>query len=72
MFKKMLSQFGNGLNEYHGWFIETVDSPDDGGWYCLVVNDSGVDVGETDVHKKKDDAVQQAKMLIDSESIPMY
>lgn len=72
MFKKMLSQYGNGLDEYNGWFIETIDSPDDGGYYCLVIDDDGSDVAETKVFVAKADAIKEAKQLIDNDQVPMY
>ena len=55
----------DGLRKYRGWFIEEVDSPDDGGFYCLAINRAGAEVGSTEVWKSRTDALREIVRFID-------
>ena len=60
----------SGLRKYRGWFIEEVDSPDDGGFYCLAINRDGAEVGSSGIWGSRTDALREIKRLIDNKLMP--
>ena len=49
---------------YQEYFIYVVDSPDDGGYYCEIVNKDGETEHTTEVYNHPNKALQFAKRWI--------
>ena len=49
---------------YQEYLIYSVDSPDDGGWYCEIVNKNGETEHMTIICEHKYQAIKEAKRWI--------
>jgi len=50
---------------YRGYYFSLIESPDDGGFYCEIVDKTGATIDQTDVSSKDVQALEVAMCMID-------